>query len=427
MKVARLVCLLLAMGSIAAADRILLKDGRYYEGVILEETDALVIFRTGKETLEIPREQVQSINRSATPATEREKRLATLDPAAPNGYLEAATWLVASGKAACDLPTLRKLCAAASMLDPTLAWQAQMVLGKYLEESGDRREAALAYARAMRAKPADTAAKTAIDAMLKKLEEDARRDMTRLADALALVLHENYLEALPVLSQADRRALSEMAPEALGMSMTEFFRDIRSRVKCSDCDGQGIRYCPACAGKGFIACKTCSETGERPGASDKDRETFAGKVCRDCFGLGNRLCGRCFAERDIVISFRNRGNSRRADATVHAKAGEEGRALGKEISLDTWLQEPSKHEVRALRAGEPTTGGKSSCPTCEGTPFSPPGDPPPMDRIRAFMEEARSRAEGREPYDSVPSPRFMFEEADIADGLLRYRSGKWVK
>ncbi len=427
MKAVRLLCLVLALAAVAGADKVVLKDGRSYDGVIVEETDASVRIKTSKATLTFTRDQIASVERAGGAAAGREERLATLDPTKPAGYLETAVWLTGEGKDACDLPTLQKLCAAASKLAPSQAYDAQMLLGKRLEETGAKRAAAFAYMRALLAKPGDAEAKGKIDGMRAGLEADAKADMAKLAEALDLVLEEKYAEALPVLMAAEGKAMSEMAGAALGMSMKAFSQDISNRVPCKDCGGKGVRFCAQCEGKAMYVCKECNGTGEKPGAKGTDLEDFAKKVCRHCFGLKNLLCERCKAERDVVISYVPLGSSRRADATVHTKAGSEGEALKKEINLVTFMQVHSGHKIWGIRYEEPTVGGKSTCVTCGGLPYTPPAVPPAVDKIRAFAEEVKSRVDGKKPYDPVPAVTEAFDASAIADGLLRYRGGKWIK
>lgn len=427
MKAVRLALMILALATLAAADKVVLKDGRTYDGVIVEENDAAVKIRTSKATLSIPRDQIASIERAGGATAEREKRLATLDPTRPAGYLETATWLAGDGKEACELPTLRRLCAAAAKLDPAQSRAAHMVLGRRLEETGALREAATAYARALLAKPGDPEAKGRIEALRPALETGAKAELADLAAAFDKVAMEKFDEALPVLLKAPGMAMAEMAPEMLGMSMAAFQRDIANRVKCRDCGGAGIRYCVVCEGKALRTCRKCNGTGEKEGAKGTDTESWADKACRDCYGLKSFLCERCKAERDIVISYIPMGNSRRADARVHQKAGAETEALKKELNLATLVQVHSGHQVWGIRAEEPTAGGKSTCATCAGLPFVAPANPPAFDRIRAFADEARSRAEGKKPYDPVPAPKDAFDAAAIEDGLLRYRNGKWIR
>lgn len=427
MSVARVLCLCLALAVAAAADKVVLKDGRSFDGVIVEENDSSVRIKTSKATLTFPREQIASVERAGGAAAEREVRLATLDPTKPAGYLETAVWLAGDGKDACDLPTLQKLCAAASKLAPSQAYQAQMVLGKRLEETGARRKAAFAYARALLAKPGDAEAGGKIEGMRQALVDEAKADLEQLAAALELVLADKIAEALPALSRAEGKAGSELASAMLGMSMTAFHLDVANRVPCKDCEGKGVRYCVVCEGKAMNVCKECNGTGERPGATGTDMEDFAKKVCRHCFGLKNLLCERCKAERDVVISYVPLGSSRRADATVHTKAGAEAEALKKEINLNTWMQVHSGHKLWGIRYEEPTVGGKSTCATCAGVKYTPPAVPPPLDKIREYLLEVKGFAEGRKTYDPVPAVKEAWDASAIADGLLRYRGGKWLK
>lgn len=80
------VLVLALAGAASAADRVELKSGSVFEGVIESETDAKVVLRVGTETRELPRSLIASVTRdpaapSGTPRTPAPKSPAPADPA----------------------------------------------------------------------------------------------------------------------------------------------------------------------------------------------------------------------------------------------------------------------------------------------------------------------------------------------------------
>ncbi|KAF0243932.1 MAG: hypothetical protein FD180_2961 [Planctomycetota bacterium] len=419
-----LTTLCLAFSAASFADKVVLKDGRTYEGVVLDENDASVKIKTAKATLTFQRDQVASVERAAGGALqEREKRLAALDPAKPADYLAVAEWMTGKGKEAYDLPTLRRLCAIASKLDANLSFDAQMLLGKSSEALGMRREAAMCYARAKLSKPANPEVRVRLDDLRQGLFDDARKEMEQLAAALDLVIQDRFEEALPKLQKAGALAKSEDAQRLMGMSVEELTRDIAKRVKCRTCEGAGEASCPACGGKALQTCSVCDGTGAKKGFSaGKEESGISNSVCRTCFGIGDLLCVKCKAERDIEIDY---GYS--VKRKVHATAGHEADALRAEVDLIKYVLKGSTRCVVSIHGLPPCPGGKTPCGTCQGIKYEPPRTPPPKDKIQLFMVEVVDCVKGQKAYDVVPAASTMYDPAAIADGCMLYRNGKWLK
>lgn len=425
-----LLVAVLCLGLAAAcfADKVTLKDGRVYEGVVLEETEDTVKIKTARTTLTLKREQVASIEKQeGGPLQEREKRLSALDPSKAAGYLDLAKWLTGKGKEAYDLQTLRRLCAAASKLDASQAYEAQMLLGQMLEQASIRREAATAYARALLAKPGNPDARVRMEDLHQGLVQDAKAEMKDLAAALDLVVQGDYAKALPKLQKSETLAMAEEAPSQIGMSIEALTRDVARRVKCTTCDGVGESRCPACDGDGLIMCGACGGTGNKKGfTAGKEKEGISSSVCRTCYGCGSVLCVKCKAERDIQIRFWWTGTYKEY-VTVHAKAGREAEALKTEIELTNYTHKSSKWIVLAISGQPPTVGGKTPCGTCQGVKYDPPLSQPPVDRIRVYMTDINDRANGQKPYEVLPKASEVYDRAVLADECLRYVNGNWVK
>lgn len=358
---------------------------------------------------------------------ERETRFSALDPAKPGGYLDAANWLTGKGKEAYDLPTLRRLCAAASMLDAKQAFEAQMLLGKKLEEANMKREAALAFARARVAKPGDPDARARLESLQEGLRDEAKREMAELATALDLVMGGDYEAALPKLQKSETLAMAEEAQAQIGMSIEALTKDVARRVKCRTCEGVAEVNCPACKGEKIIVCNACGGSGNKKGfTAGKEKEGISSSVCRTCFGCGSALCVKCKAERDITIRYWW-STAYRDNVKVHAKAGHEAEALKTEIDLVTYTQKSLKWLVISVKGDEPTCGGRTPCGTCQGIKYDPPPSPPPVERLRLYREDVGNRINGQKPYEVLPKVTDVFDKAAIADEALRYRNGAWIK
>ncbi|MEK7468098.1 MAG: hypothetical protein AAB074_11845 [Planctomycetota bacterium] len=425
MRLLRLAALCLALAAVSFADKVVLKDGRTYEGVVLDDNDTSVKIKTAKATLTFQKDQVASVERQAGGALqEREQKLAALDPAKPADYLALANWLTGKGKDAYDLPTLRRLCAIASKLDTNLAFDAQMLLGKTVEPLGMRREAALCYARAKFAKPGNPEARIRLDDMRQGLVDEARKEMEQLSAALDLVMQDRFEEALPKLQKAGTLAKSEDAPAVMGMSVDDLARDIARRVMCKNCAGTAEAKCPACDGAAMLKCGVCGGTGSKKGfAAGKGESGFCDSVCRTCYGLGDLLCVKCKAERDIWIYISNLSTHR----TVRATAGHEADALKTEIDLIKYTRRGGLNSVVSIVGQPPCCGGKTPCGTCQGIKYAPPANPPPKDKIQLFLIEVTNCIKGQKPYEVVPSVAEAYDRAVLADGFTRYRDGKWEK
>ncbi|MEK7467545.1 MAG: hypothetical protein AAB074_09050 [Planctomycetota bacterium] len=434
MKSFRVAALLCALAAVCFADKVSLKDGRSYEGVVLEETDTFVKIKTAKATLTFQKDQVTSIEKIAGGAlSERETKLAALDPGKPVGYLEVAYWITGKGKEAYDLPTLRRLCAAASKLDPKQAYDAQMVLGKKLEEASMKREAALAFARAQLAKPGDPEVRSRLDNLRQGLRDAAKVEMQDLAAALELVIAQDYAAALPKLQKSETLAMAEEANTQIGMSIEALTKDVAKRVKCKTCEGTAVTTCIGCEGDGLITCNVCDGLGSRKGFSaGKEEEGFSSSVCRSCYGVGSLLCAKCKAERDITMTFLCRELPLPkwdyvAPVTVHAKFSQELSAIKTAIDAIKYCHKTMRNPVTSISGGGATVGGMTNCGTCQGVKYAPPNTPPPTDQIRAYVADIQNRINGQKPYEVVPRVTEVFDKSALIDECLRYRNGTWVK
>lgn len=105
MKVPRTVILLLCLSATltvcladgqARADQIVLKDGRQWTGVVVQEAPTVVI-RTRTGTLIFPADEVAEVRRMVAPAEELEERLAGIASDDSAGLFEASQWAAERG------------------------------------------------------------------------------------------------------------------------------------------------------------------------------------------------------------------------------------------------------------------------------------------------------------------------------------------
>ena len=422
-RAARALVLVFALAATAVADKVVLNDGRTYEGVVLEETDTSVRFKTAKAVLTFPRKEIASLERSPVgPLQERETRLGVLDPGKPAEYLAAANWLVGPGRGALDLPTLRRLCTIAAKFDRAHAWEAQMLLAKETEAAGLNREAGTCLARAEIAKPGQAETKSRIEKLRTVLMREAQTEMEQLQKALTLLTGEQYEKALPGLRKARTGAMSERAPDLMGMSMEQLVTFVARRVKCEKCNGQGELPCPLCEGRKESECADCEGTGTRKDYKGGGREVnLAESACKTCHGLAKLLCPRCDAERDVIVFLA----AAPTQFTIRVKGGSETATLQKEIDFKRFTHQAIK--ITMILAEPPRSGGTLPCTPCEGIKFDSSAPPLPMEKLRAYREEVAACLIGTRTYDPLPVAEKAWDPAVIADEMLRYRNGRWAR
>jgi len=295
------IVLVLSAALAAVADKLVLKDGRKYEGTVLEETDLVIKFRTAKAVLTFKKEEIESLERGKTIVAEREERLTALKPENPAGYIEMAEWLQGPGKELFDEAMFSRLCNIAAFLDKGLACKAQLMLGRYSLSKGRKEAAAVCYFRALTADPANEEAIAKARDLKAGLDAAAKKEMTDISRALNTFLDGKTKEAIPLLRDAAKRSFSERAKEFMGMTIDELADELQSRAPCDTCKGKGKANCTPCKGTGLIPCEACDGTGIKKGAPAKP--TFKQEVCRDCYHGKALLCQSCLAERTAKIHF----------------------------------------------------------------------------------------------------------------------------
>ena len=426
-------CLCLATCTAVFADKIVLNDGREYEGVIVEETETTVKIKTARATVSFARNLIASIDRASGGGllVDREKKLAALDGTTASGYLAAAEWMTGPGRETLDMQVLRRLCHAAASLDPKVAPAAMLLLGKELVAAGSRREAGRAFLRVLIADPDSPTAGKALASLRKELEVEARRNLTDLRSALDLVVKEKYEEAAPNLRKCADGHFSDASPTYVQMTFSDFATAIQKRVHCTPCGGLGILTCDVCGGDGLFDCEVCDGSGKQNVAGGTDPVTaFAETACRSCSGLGTVLCKNCKAERNVEIEFvllqRPPPNSH-PKVTVHAVAGKERDGLKIWIDLVKFKTlDNGAIPVKSVLGLPITAGGKVTCARCAGIPYGPPKTFVNKDGVTSWIAAIDDRLRGHTEIDLFGAVDGVFDPAIIAGGI-RYQAGKWVR
>jgi hypothetical protein len=421
--------ILCALAAVAFADKVVLKNGKTYEGTIVEQTDAVVKIRTAKASLTFQMDQVASVEKGEWTVGELEKRLAALDPAKPAGYLEAAKYMAGPAREGFELPLFKQLCEIASSLDKQLAYEAQTLLAKELKASGDKRALAHAWRRALVARPKDAEATRELEPLNAEFVKVGQFQLRNLAEALDLVLSDTLDQAAPKLQAVDPTLLPDDIFRELKMPIEKFAADIRSRVRCKTCLGLPKIKCPGCQTPGEMPCTTCAGKGRTPAAVEKNdpNEKFAEAVCLACFGTGMRLCVECKATRPFLVEFKPEGKKSRKPVRITVQGGHEMEELEKILKTKTWQSREDGLFVSAIVAEKVLTGGEIVCPECKGAVFAPPQSPVEHDPVKATLDAANLYIDGTKTWDPLGFEPAAFDQDAVRDGCFRRQKGKWVK
>lgn len=429
MKFLAVAVIALACSLQAFADKVTLKDGKVYEGVVIEQTDKVVKIRTANAVFTLPMDRVASVEKSESLLGERDRRFAALDAATGSAYLETARWLAGPGREFYDEKMFRRLCEIATFLDPRQGYDAQSLLANHLVELKETRAAALAWKRALLARPGDPDAVRALEPLVAEITRAAKDDVREFSAVLDLILCDILEEAAPRLATVDARSLPEHTLKPLGMPFEKFRADILSRVPCKSCRGARKLICPDCEGKGELVCRKCVGKGRKPEWLERGDagDHFAESACPACFGVGSFSCVKCASQRPISIQFKAVGQQAKQPVQVTPVPGKDKEALETVISLKTYKSKDSAL-VNALVPCKPTTGGEITCTACQGALFAPPMTPIDKEGVKECMTDLKDYAEGRKtwtPLDEAELDRY--DKDAVADRMFRFKNGKWAK
>ncbi len=420
MRFALRAVLFLALATAALADKVVLKDGRTYEGEILEQTADKVRIKTAKATLSFTSDQIESIERGSSGTLDRTKKLEALDRDKPAGYLELARWLAAGPAELQDEAILHRICSAAAYLEPSQGAEAQLLLAKVLLAHGKKKDAADAFTRVLAADPKNAEARQGLEGLIPIVEESCRASLEKIKPALKHVVEGQYANAVPLLRGAAGGYFAGRCKALTGLTMTELADDLQKRVPCLVCKGATTQTCPACKGAGVLTCKKCDGKGVRK--TSQEKPTFAQEICTQCFHVGQVLCEACDAERFLTVVYKVPVDGHKS-VDVKVKFGSERAALAKACSLSTWTKD--NVEVLSITAGPLTKGGALLCKSCRGIPYNPPPTAVNSQGVTAYLAEVEAQLKGTAKIEAVSPAETPFEESEVAGEKFRWENGKW--
>jgi hypothetical protein len=413
---------LLSFAALVYADKVTLKDGRVYEGEIIEEDASHVKIKTAKSALAFKMEEIASVEKGSSPLQERNKRLEALDGENGAAYLETAQFIVDSPKEIHDEKMIRRLCNAASFLDPDSAAAAQNILGNWLIANAKRPEAAEAYARVLKADPGNANAKKQLESLNVEIVAKARKDLEVLKKVMAPCRELHWGEAIPGMRKAGKLYFADQCQKYVKMTIDELADDLQRRVPCPTCKGAATRPCTVCKGTGVTECTSCKGTGVRK--SRPPNANFAQEICTLCYHTGHLLCVGCDAQRYLTIFYGGDVDGKRQVDIIIA-AGVEKVELSKVLSLSKWTSRDGKVKVTAIKEGAVFKGGTFTCKECKGIKF----DPPPTDvntfGITDYLNAIDNLLAGKEKIEGVVIPDKAYDEEDVAEKKFTWKGGKW--
>jgi hypothetical protein len=414
------ILVFVAYATVALADKIVLKDGRTYEGEILEETADKVRIKTAKTTLSFTTDQIASVERGMSGTVERTKKLEALDRDKPASYLELARWLATGPAELQDDAIMRRICSAAAFLDPAQAAEAQLLLAKVLLSQNKKQEAADAFARALAADPKSTAAREGLEGLIPIIEESCRRNLELLKKALTAVSDSRYADAVPLLRSASHAYFAGRCKGFTGMTMWDLADDLQRRVPCLACKGATKQACAACKGAGALTCTKCDGKGVRK--TSQEKPTFAQEVCTQCFHVGLTLCDTCDAERFLTVVYKEPVDGHKM-VDVKVQAGKERGEMSKACSLSTWMKDGV--EVMSISAGPLTKGGTLLCKSCRGIPYNPPQTSVNVEGVQAYLAQVEAQLKGTAKIEAVSPADTCYDTNEVAGEKFRWENGKW--
>lgn len=280
-------------------------QGATYKGKVLRETDQAIVLelRRGKISAEltIPKDQIQSrgVEGGPTQAALRLKgkaRQARLieDPRERGAALLAVgEELVQDG----DPAEGARVYLEAAQADPGLRDQAEVAAAQAYVSAGRLPQAEQTLRRTLKRNPKHARAKAVARELERALAAKAQR---LLEPGLSAYMDRKPHRALRLLTDATqqlpRRVLDEASARTereFGLSLAEVMVDCRMQALCRDCEGAGIKPCPAADDNTNVRCRF----GRRSRATKAERvgklELRKWERCKDCDGRGHLRCRAC--------------------------------------------------------------------------------------------------------------------------------------
>lgn len=291
---ARLAILAL-LSAPAWADIIKLKDGREYEGKVVEQNDKELKIKTPLGAMTFKREDVVEIVAQKSLVDLMDERLLALTPAEPLKYLEAGKWCLDEAKQEGVGLHLVNL---AMALDPRLYAEGQLYLGDYYYgKKNDRRKAARFYQCALLSDPTNPACTERYAKVKDTVQDSGSASDQKLVDGLRALLSGNFAQAQDGLEAGRNSVMRLRAEEILGVSLQDLIDYCVSKSGCQGCKGTHIVNCTICKGAGQRDCQ--GGCGGKGFLVRKGVNSETARLCDECDGWGMVLCPTCNAERVV--------------------------------------------------------------------------------------------------------------------------------
>lgn len=292
---------LLAFSATLLADVVKLRDGREFEGKIVEQNDQEIKLKTPMGALTLKRADILSIEAKMSTVEIMEERLRALRPTDPAKYLEAGKWCLEEAK---QEGVGLRLIALAMALDPQYFSEGNLYIGDfYVNTKHDRKKAAICYQRALASDPTNPTAKERYDSVKDATTAVGSAADQKLLDGLRQLMAGAVEQAGDLLESGQSSTLSEGCAQILGCTISDLVDYCNSKTDCKTCSGAGEMECPMCKGKCEIECSVCGGSGHLTRSSVKRKDVH---LCETCDGWGATLCTTCKATRIIDPDERNK-------------------------------------------------------------------------------------------------------------------------
>jgi len=370
MKRAFLSAVFLAAGLAVMADKLIMKDGRVFEGKIVEETDTTVKIKMAKGTIPFPKDQIEKIERGTSSVDVLEEKLEALSPSNPAAYVDLAQWCVEQKMG--DDPLIIRLANIGMGLDGSLCGRGNALLGDIAAAKSDRGEAAECYRQAFMADWKNPEIRRKFLEYRGGLEEQSKRQMGKLRDALSTAIDGKLEDALPGLIAGRNAPCANQVTTFMSVysSYQAFLSDMQARVPCKTCAGTGSTKCSQCDGGAVFTCTVCG--GKKVREVKGGGKVIRTEKCGTCDGKGRINCPKCGAT------------------------------------------------------------GKVKCGTCKGV--IPPRPMGSLNKrgLMDFRAAIEQRMSGSLPIEEQIGPKLprlgtaVFDSSFVDEGKIVYRKGKWV-
>ncbi len=358
------VAVLATMFAPAWADIVKLKDGREFDGKIIEQNENEVKLKTKFGAMSWKREDILEIIEQKSLLETMDERLLALNPSDARAYLETGKWVIEE----VDHEGIGlRLVNLAMALDPKLFGDGQLYLGDYYYgKKSDRKKAAQCYQRALLADPTNPACNERYEKVKDTIQDSGSACDQKLVNGLRGALQGNFELAQDELESGRNSVMRLRAEEILGAPIQDVIDYCVSKTGCKSCKGNKFIVCRSCNGKMEDTCGRCGGKGYSVVQSVRRNTT---KICPDCKGWGLALCMSCKPVR-------------KAQQTTYQNR----------TYVEPAVPDESKEYV--VKPTYTLEGGKEPCKVCRGKTAREVG-PPDSQKLQAACDSVDRQLKGQ--------------------------------